>query len=353
VERRKTRAVFKGSVQVGGGAPVSVQSMTKTHTEDTAATVRQISQLAELGCDIIRVAVPTMDAARAVGAIREQISIPLVADVHFDHRLALEAIRSGADCVRINPGNLRSRDDVAAVVRAADKAGISIRVGVNSGSIRPRNPKEPPDEIDLADLMVESALEECAFIESVGFRNVVVSLKASDVMTTLAANRAFAGQCDYPLHLGVTEAGPAGPCTIKSAIGIGALLSEGIGDTIRVSLTGPPHDEVRIAHDILRAVGLEKTGINLISCPTCGRCEVDLVRLVEQVRERLPETDRPLTVAVMGCVVNGPGEAAEADVGVAGGKGFGFLFRGGEKIRKVPEEHLADELLREIESMLE
>ena len=352
-ERRQTRAVFKGGVQVGGGAPVSVQSMTKTHPEDVAETVRQIHELEALGCDIIRVAVPTMAAARAVADIRKEIGIPLVADVHFDHRLALESIRQGADCVRINPGNLRSRDDVAAVVAAAKEAGISIRVGVNSGSVRRRDGLEPAGgERDLVALMVDAALGHCEFIESLGFGDLVLSLKASGVPATMAANRIIAERCDYPLHLGVTEAGTLEAATVKSAIGIGGLLAEGIGDTLRVSVTGPPHDEVRIGHDILRALEFERGGVNLISCPTCGRCEIDLVRLVEEVKAKMPPVDVPLTVAVMGCVVNGPGEAAEADVGIAGGKGFGFLFRGGKKRRKVPEDKLADELIAEIESML-
>jgi (E)-4-hydroxy-3-methylbut-2-enyl-diphosphate synthase len=344
--------VFKGSVQVGGGAPVSVQSMTNTHTEDVAATVRQIRELEALGCQIIRVAVPAMPAAEAIAAIKPQIGIPLVADIHFDHRLALESIRRGADCVRINPGNLRSRDDVAEVVRAAADAGISIRVGVNSGSIRPRDGSSVAREDDLITLMVDAALADCEFFDSLGFRNVLVSLKASDVMTTIAANRAFAARCDIPLHLGVTEAGTREDSTIKSSIGIGTLLAEGIGDTIRVSMTGPPHDEVRVGHDILRALGLEKSGVNVVSCPTCGRCQIDLAKLVDEVKAKMPPVDRPLTVAVMGCVVNGPGEAVEADVGIAGGKGFGFVFREGKKLRKVPEERLAEELVREIRALV-
>jgi len=355
MQRRQTRAVFKGRVQVGGGAPVSVQSMTTTHTEDVAGTVRQIRELEEAGCDIVRVAVPTMQAAQAVAEIKKQIGIPLVADVHFDHRLALESIKHGADCVRINPGNMRSEDDVAEIVRAAKDAGVSIRVGVNSGSIRPRGGAElagqEEDRPELAELMVEAALGHCEFMESLGFGNIILSLKASDVLTTMEANRAAAGRCDYPLHLGVTEAGPLELATVKSAVGIGGLLAEGIGDTIRVSLTGPPIDEVRLAHEILRAVGQEASGVEIIACPTCGRCDIDLVALVDEVRAKLPPIATPLKVAIMGCVVNGPGEAAEADVGVAGGKGFGFLFRGGKKLRKVPENELADELIREITSM--
>ena len=339
-------------MQVGGGAPLSVQSMTTTHTEDVDQTVRQIHELEAAGCHIIRVAVPTLTAAQAVGAVKEQIHIPLVADIHFDHRLALESIRQGADCIRINPGNMSGPAEVEAVAAAARDAGISIRVGVNSGSIRPRDGQETDPKPDLVALMVETALRHCEFMESLGFGDIVLSLKASDVATTMEANRRVAARCDYPLHLGVTEAGTIETATIKSAVGIGGLLSEGIGDTLRVSLTGPPVDEVRIGHEILVALGLEPGGLEVISCPTCGRCQVDLVGLVEEIKRKVPKIDRPLKVAVMGCVVNGPGEAAEADVGVAGGKGFGFLFRGGQKLRKVPEERLADELVKEITSML-
>ena len=355
MQRRKTRTVFKGPVQVGGGAPVSVQSMTTTHTEDVADTVAQVRELEEAGCDVIRVAVPTVEAAAAIAAIKRKIGIPLVADIHFDHNLALESIKHGADCIRINPGNMRSEKDVAEVVRAAKEAGISIRVGVNSGSIRPRDGAElaerEEDRPDLAELMVDAALQHCEFMESLGFGNIILSLKASDVPTTMTANRAAAGRCDYPLHLGVTEAGPLELATVKSAVGIGGLLAEGIGDTIRVSLTGPPIDEIRLGHEILRTVGLEESGVEIIACPTCGRCDIDLVALVEEVRGKLPPIGRPLKIAIMGCVVNGPGEAAEADIGIAGGKGFGFLFRGGKKLRKVPENELADELVREINSM--
>ncbi len=352
MERRKTRPVFKGKVQVGGGAPVSVQSMTKTHTEDVEATVRQIHELEALGCDIIRVAVPTMEAAKAIGPIKKQIALPLVADIHFDHHLALESIAQGADCVRLNPGNLRRRAEVEAVVRAAKDADISVRVGVNSGSIRRRGRQQGAEEPDLAQLMTDAAVEYAGLIESLGLRHIVLSLKASDVPTTIAAYRAAAKRCDYPLHLGVTAAGPIESATIKSAIGIGGLLAEGIGDTIRVSLTGPPHEEVRLGHEILQALELEPGGPHIISCPTCGRCQIDLVSLVAEVKRKMPNVEVPLTVAVMGCVVNGPGEAAQADVGIAGGKGFGFVFRGGTKLRKVPEEELADELIREIESIL-
>ena len=353
VTRRQSRATFKGRVQVGGGAPVSVQSMTTTHTEDVAETLEQIHALEVAGCDIIRVAVPTLAAAEALASIKKEMSAPLVADIHFDHRLALESIRYGADCIRINPGNMRGEADVSAVVRAAKDAGISIRVGVNSGSVRERRGLELAQKSgDMTALMVDAALRHCEFIESLGFSSIIVSLKASDVRTTMDANRAFAVRTDYPLHLGVTEAGTQESCTIKSAMGIGGLLSEGIGDTLRVSLTGPPVEEVRLGHAILRTLGLESGGVEIVSCPTCGRCEIDLVGLVDEVRRKMPATDKALTVAVMGCVVNGPGEAAEADVGIAGGKGFGFVFRGGKKLRKVPEDQLADELIREIEGLL-
>ncbi len=350
--RRKSRAVFKGKVQVGGGAPISVQSMTKTHTEDVAATVEQIHELEALGCDIIRVAVPTMKSAQAIGAIKKRIGIPLVADIHFDYKLALESIEQGADCIRINPGNMGSRDAVEAVVYAAKDAGVSIRVGVNSGSIRPRGAPEGASlKPDLAALMVEAALGHCELMESLGFGDIILSLKASDVPTTMAAYRAVAVRCDYPLHVGVTAAGPMESSVVKSSIGIGGLLAEGIGDTIRVSVTGPPHEEVRLGHRILEALELERGGIRLVSCPTCGRCEIDLAGLVAEIERKMPRIDGALTVAVMGCVVNGPGEAAEADVGVAGGKCFGFLFRGGKKLRKVAENELADALIAEIKSM--
>jgi len=350
-KRRQTRSIRLGGVQIGGGAPVSVQSMTTTRTQDTAATVEQIRQLQAAGCEIVRVAVPIDSAARALGEIRRAIEIPLVADIHFSHALALEAVRQGVDGLRINPGNMRTMDDVREVVLAAGEAEIPIRIGVNSGSIVERHGLKvlpPPD--DLAGLMVETVLEYCEFFESLGFSEIKLSLKASDVPTTMAAYRAVADRCDYPLHLGVTSAGPIDEAVVKSAVGIGGLLSEGIGDTIRVSITGPPADEVRVGISILRALNLRPPGLRIVSCPTCGRCEIDLPGLVEAVRRRLPESfaGRDLELAIMGCIVNGPGEASAADFGIAGGKGFGFIFEKGERIRKVAEQNLVDEFVSHI-----
>jgi len=351
IKRRTTRRIRLGGLEIGGGAPVSVQSMTTTRTEDVPATVAQIRQLQAAGCEIIRVAVPTEAAARALGAIRRGIQIPLVADVHFSHLPALEAIRQGADGLRINPGNMRSRDALREVVLAAGEAGIPIRIGVNSGSIVERHGLDVlPAPDDLAALMVDTVLEYCDFFESLGFDAIKLSLKASDVPTTMAAYRAVAERCDYPLHLGVTSAGPLDEAVVKSAIAIGGLLSEGIGDTIRVSVTGPPVDEVRVAIRILQVLGLRQPGLRIVSCPTCGRCEIDLPALVEAVRRRLPESlhDCDLEIAIMGCVVNGPGEASAADFGIAGGKGFGFIFEKGERIRRVEEQNLADEFVAHI-----
>ena len=353
IARRKTRQIHVGSVAIGGGAPVSVQSMTTTPTEDVRRTVAQIRRLEQLGCDIVRVAVPTRAAAEALGRIKSRINIPLVADIHFDYLLAIASIEQGADCVRINPGNIGDRRRVRKVVEAAKAHGIPLRVGVNSGSILPRKGlrvrRQPRD---MAALMVRKVLEHCRHIESLGFGDLKLSLKASDVPTTLAAYRAVAAQCDYPLHVGVTAAGLKGGATIKSAVGIGALLSEGIGDTIRVSLTGPPYDEVRMGQQILSTLGLRRPhGPEIISCPTCGRCRIDLAKLVGRVRREVASVEADLKIAVMGCVVNGPGEAEEADVGIAGGKGFGFIFRTGAEPRRVSESRLVPELMKEIEAL--
>ena len=341
---------------MGGGAPVTVQSMTNTHTEDIDATVRQISALAEMGCDIIRVAVPTVKAARAIREIKGQIDIPVVADIHFSASLAVHAIKSGADCVRINPGNLRDWTEVRKVVRAAKDAGISMRIGVNSGSIRRRKGLEVVSEKkaesqDIVGLMVETTLRYCERIERMGFGEMVLSLKTSDALSTIACYRSIAKKCDYPLHLGVTAAGPPEDSAIKSAIGIGALLADGIGDTIRVSVTGPLEQEVVIGHQILKAVGLEEKGLEVFSCPTCGRCEINLDRIVAEVRRKTAHIKKNLSVAIMGCVVNGPGEAAEADIGIAGGKGFAYLFKKGKKIGRIPESEIVPALLAEIERL--
>jgi len=354
-KRRKSRQVFKGSVPVGGGAPVTVQSMTNTHTEDIDATVRQINALAALGCHIVRVAVPTEKAADAIAGIKKQITVPLVADIHFSHALALRAIKAGADCVRINPGNMRSLADVRKVVRAAKDAGISMRIGVNSGSIRRRKGlevvREKSKQTNLAALMVDTALRYCDSIEKMGFRQIILSLKASDVPATIECYRAAAKRCDYPLHLGLTAAGPHAESIVKSSIAIGSLLADGIGDTIRVSVTGPPRQEVVVGHQILKALGLEERGLEIFSCPTCGRCEINLDRIVAQVRAKTAHIKKNLSVAIMGCVVNGPGEAAEADVGIAGGKGLAFLFKKGVKVRRLAEREIVPALLAEIEKM--
>ncbi|NLI11960.1 flavodoxin-dependent (E)-4-hydroxy-3-methylbut-2-enyl-diphosphate synthase [Pelotomaculum propionicicum] len=347
--RRKTRAVFIGNVQVGGDAPVSVQSMTNTDTRDAAATIEQIRQLAMDGCEIIRVAVPDREAAAVLPAILKEITIPLVADIHFDYRLALEAVKAGVAALRINPGNIGGRDKVEEVVKAAAARGIPIRIGVNTGSLE----KEVVARCGgiTAGAMVESALRHIEILEKLNFFDIKISLKASNVPLMVEAYRLLAAQVDYPFHLGVTEAGTLNSGTVKSAVGIGILLNEGIGDTIRVSLTGNPAHEVRVGYEILKALGLRRRGVELISCPTCGRTRIDLIKIAGEVEERLQSLDKPLKVAVMGCEVNGPGEAREADVGIAGGKGTGLIFRKGEIVRRVPEDRLVDELLKEIETL--
>ncbi|MEW6541021.1 MAG: flavodoxin-dependent (E)-4-hydroxy-3-methylbut-2-enyl-diphosphate synthase [Bacillota bacterium] len=348
--RRKTRAVRLGQVQVGGGAPVSVQSMTNTDTRDVAATVAQVRELAGVGAEIVRVAVPDREAAEALRQIRAQVpEVALVADIHFDHRLALAAVEAGVDGLRLNPGNIGGREKVAEVVRAAGERGVPIRIGVNAGSLD-RKILERFGAV-TAEAMVASALEHVAVLEDLGFTAVKVSLKASSVPLTMAAYRLLADQVDYPFHVGITEAGTMRGGLVKSAVGIGVLLAQGIGDTIRVSLTAPPRHEVWAGYEILKALGLRHRGVELISCPTCGRTEIDLVAIATEVEERLQGVTRALKVAVMGCVVNGPGEAREADVGIAGGKGAGLLFRRGEPVRIVPEPDLVDALLKEIEKL--
>ena len=347
-QRRRAREVRAGSVVIGGLAPVSVQSMTTTHTENIDSTVAQIGELETLGCQIVRVAVPTKVAASCLSEIRSQINIPLVADIHFEANLALEAILQGVDKVRINPGNIKDEAKLYAVIDAAKDAGVPIRIGVNSGSVRSQNDAEA----DLVELMVETVLGHCRLFVNRGFEDIVLSLKASDVPSTMAAYRSISSRCDYPLHLGVTAAGPPNVATVKSAVGIGGLLSEGIGDTIRVSLTGPPHDEVKVGFQILEALGLHSEGPQIVSCPTCGRCQIDLVQVVQEVERRLPKKGKPISVAVMGCVVNGPGEARECDVGIAGARGFGFLFRKGEKVKKVSESDMVDVLVAEAAELM-
>ncbi len=348
LERRLTKKVMVGSVEIGGGRDVSVQSMTNTPTENVEATLEQVRRLEMAGCDIVRVAVPSLEAAEAVRPIKQGISIPLVADIHFDYKLALAALEAGADKLRINPGNIGSNDRVEAVARSAKERGVPIRIGVNAGSIdRSRY------GIPSAQALVESGLDEVRVLEKMGFEDIVLSLKAFDVPMMIQAYRLAGERCDYPLHLGVTEAGLAWEGTIRSAVGIGALLAEGVGDTIRVSLTADPVEEVRAGKEILNALGLYTKPFTLISCPTCGRTEIDLTAIAGEVRARLEANPpaRPITVAVMGCVVNGPGEASLADVGIAGGRGVGAVFSGGKMLRKVDEDSLVDELMKEVERL--
>jgi (E)-4-hydroxy-3-methylbut-2-enyl-diphosphate synthase len=347
--RKETRRVWVGKIPLGGGAPVSVQSMTNTKTEDVEATVTQIRQLRAAGCDIVRVAIPNRRAAEAISSIREQIGLPLVADIHFDYRLALAAIDAGADKIRINPGNIGDRARVEAILERAATKGIPIRIGVNAGSLE----KELLSKYGgpTAEAMVASAVRHLELCESVGFRDVVLSLKASDVMTTVRAYRMIAAETDCPLHLGITEAGTARTGSIRSAVGLGILLAEGIGDTIRVSLTADPVEEVKVGIEILRSLGLRSKGVTVISCPTCGRAEVDLVSIAEEVEKRLAGIEAPLHVAVMGCAVNGPGEARAADVGIACGRGSGLLFVRGEVVRKVPESQIVDVLVEEVQRL--
>lgn len=344
-----TKQILVGGVPVGGNAPIPIQSMCNTRTDDVAATVAQIKRLEAAGCEIIRVAVPDMAAARAVGAIREQISIPLVVDIHFDYRLALEAVAAGADKVRINPGNIGAPERVKAVAQACRVRGVPIRIGVNGGSLE--KPLLAKYGGVTPEALVESAFGHIELLHRYDFDDICVSLKSSDVRTTMAAYRLMSEKSDYPLHLGVTETGTLRMGTIKSAIGIGGLLSFGIGDTIRVSLSADPVEEVSAARDILKALGIRRDGPNLISCPTCGRTRIDLIRLAQEVERRLEHVQKPLTVAVMGCVVNGPGEAASADVGIAGGDGVGLLFRKGEIVKKVPQDQLVDELFSLIDEI--
>lgn len=345
--RKKTKTIYVGEVPIGGENPIAVQSMTKTDTADVKSTSKQIKSLEASGCEIIRLAVPDMNATKALGKIKKSISIPLIADIHFDWRLALEAIEQGVDGLRINPGNIGARWKIKEVVTAARERGIPIRVGVNAGSLEKELLKKyghPKPEA-----LVESAGRHIQILEELNFTNIKVSLKASDVVRTVEAYRLFSERYDYPLHIGISEAGPPSRGIIKSSVGLGILLSEGIGDTIRVSLTAAPEEEVRVAYEILKSLGLRKKGVDIISCPTCGRCKIDLRRLVTKVEHRIKNIDKPITIAVMGCVVNGPGEATEADFGIAGGKGRGILFKKGKVVRKLKEEELLDALLEEIE----
>ena len=344
-----SRQIMVGGVAVGGGAPVSIQSMCNTVTENVEATAQQILRLEQAGCEIIRVAVPTEEAARAIPAIKARIHIPLVADIHFDYKLALLCVQGGIDKIRINPGNIGAKERVRAVADACRERGIPIRIGVNGGSL----------EKDLrakyggvtAEALVESAMGHVKLLNRYDFDDICISVKCSDVPLTMRAYTLLSQQTDYPLHLGVTEAGNGIEGRVKSAVGIGALMADGIGDTIRVTLTADPGEEIYAAKKILRAAGLRKDGVNLIACPTCGRTRIDLIPMAEEVERRLMNCTKNITVAVMGCAVNGPGEAAAADVGIAGGKGEGLIFRKGEILYKVPQERLVDALMEEIEKL--
>ena len=344
-----TKQIMVGGVPVGGGAPVSIQSMCNTFTHDVDATVRQIDRLAAAGCDIVRVAVPDMEAARAVGEIRRHIHIPLVCDIHFDYKLALMCAEQGADKIRINPGNIGSKDRVRAVADACKERGIPIRIGVNGGSLEKELLARHGGV--TAQALVESALGHVRLLNDCNFDNICISVKCSDVPVNMRAYQLLRAQTDYPLHLGVTEAGTPTMGILKSAMGIGGLLCMGIGDTVRVSLTADPVEEVRAAKQILSAAGVRRFGPNLVSCPTCGRTQYDMIPIAREVERRLESCNKNITVAVMGCVVNGPGEAAAADVGIAGGKGEGLVFRRGEILYKVPEDKLVDALMEEIEKL--
>ena len=350
--RDNTKVIQIGNRMIGGGNPVLIQSMTNTKTEDVEATVAQILALEKAGCEIVRSTVPTIEAARAIAEIKKQIHIPIVADIHFDYRMAIAAIENGADKIRINPGNIGSEERVQAVVDKAKEYGVPIRVGVNSGSLE-KNLIEKYGKV-TAEGLVESALDKVKMIENMGYDNLVVSIKSSDVLMCAKAHEILAPQCKYPIHVGITEAGTVYSGNIKSALGLGIILNQGIGDTIRVSLTGDPVNEIATAKLILRTLGLRQGGIEVVSCPTCGRTNIDLIGLANQVENMVTEFDHlNLKVAVMGCVVNGPGEAREADIGIAGGKGEGLLIKKGEIIRKVPEEELLSVLREELKNWKE
>ena len=344
-----TKQIMVGGVPIGGGAPVTIQSMTNTRTDDVEATLHQIRTLAAAGCEIIRVAVPDMAAAKAVGKIKEESPIPVVVDIHFDYKLALEAIAAGADKVRINPGNIGGADHVKAVAQACARRGVPIRIGVNGGSLE--KPLLAKYGGVCPEAMVESAFSHIRLLNQFDFDDICVSLKSSSVPMTMKAYRLMSRASDYPLHIGVTEAGTVRMGTLKSAVGIGGLLALGIGDTMRVSLSADPVEEVYAAKEILKAAGVRREGAELVSCPTCGRTRIDLIALANEVEERLKAVDKPITVAVMGCVVNGPGEASAADCGIAGGVGEGLLFKKGQIVKKVPQEQLVDELFALIDTL--
>ncbi|MTK14146.1 MAG: flavodoxin-dependent (E)-4-hydroxy-3-methylbut-2-enyl-diphosphate synthase [Clostridiaceae bacterium] len=349
MERVKTKKIKVGNIHIGGDSKIAVQSMTNTDTRNVKETIAQIHKLQEAGCDIIRCAVPDMEAGNAIKEIVNNINIPLVADIHFDYRLALTSIQNGVSALRINPGNIGSIDKVKEVAKAAKDKNVPIRIGVNSGSLK----KEILDKYGKVcpEALVESALEHVRILESVNYDDIVISIKSSNVMQMIDSYRMISKAVDYPLHLGVTEAGTIWRGTIKSSVGIGALLSEGIGDTIRISLTGDPVEEIKVGREILKSLGYLNEGIEFISCPTCGRTQIDLINIAEEVERRLINYNKNLKVAVMGCVVNGPGEAREADIGIAGGNGEGLIFKKGKIVKKVREEELVDELIEQIKNM--
>ncbi len=347
IVRKPTRRIHVGQVPIGDSAPVAVQSMTNTPTDDVSATVSQIDRLTTAGCEIIRVAVPDQKAAQAVADIQSRITIPLIADIHFDYRLAIASAEAGADGLRINPGNIGSNENVRSVVDCARTHGIPIRIGVNSGSVGKKIIQAFGGVTPEA--MVASAVEHIELLESFGFNDIKISLKASDVFRTVSAYRLLSQKTDYPLHIGVTEAGGLYPGIVKSSLGIGMLLAEGIGDTLRVSLTRDPVEEVKVGFEILRALGIREYGPEIISCPTCGRCNIDLFKIAVEVEKALMTRSSPVKVAIMGCVVNGPGEAREADIGIAGGDGVGILFRKGKVVDKVPQDQLVEALLKEVD----
>jgi (E)-4-hydroxy-3-methylbut-2-enyl-diphosphate synthase len=347
MKRRLTKEVSVGNVKIGANNPISIQSMTNTDTRDANATIAQIKRLEEVGCEIVRVAVPDMIAAKNISKIKESVNIPIIADIHFDYRLALEAINQGVDGVRINPGNIGDIDRVKMVVDACKEKNLKIRIGVNGGSLE----KELLEKYGSATpkALVESALNHVKILEDLDFRNIVISLKSSDIHKTIEAYEEISKLVDYPLHIGITESGSVKKGTIKSSIGVGALLLKGIGDTIRISLTGDPCEEVEVGKEILRSLNLLNDRIKVVSCPTCGRCNIDLISVVNEVEEKIKTKEKDITVAIMGCAVNGPGEAREADIGIAGGMGEGLLFKKGEIIRKIDGDKLVEELINEID----
>ncbi|AKL95440.1 4-hydroxy-3-methylbut-2-en-1-yl diphosphate synthase IspG [Clostridium aceticum] len=347
--RRSTKEITCGNIFIGANHPISLQSMTTTDTRDITSTVKQIHRLEEAGCDIVRVAVPNMQAAEALKDIKVQTSIPIVADIHFDYRLALESLKQGIDGLRLNPGNIGDKSRVKEVVKLAKERNVKIRIGVNAGSLE-KNLLQKYGH-PTAEAMVESALAHIAILEEMNFYNIVISLKASDVHLTVDAYKKMAEAVDYPLHLGITEAGTIWGGTVKSSIGIGALLLMGIGDTIRVSLTGDPVEEIKVGKEILKSLGLIKNEITMISCPTCGRCQINLIDLANEIEKKISHLKKPLKVAIMGCAVNGPGEARDADIGIAGGSESGLLFKKGKIIKKVPEKEIIQTLMEEIENM--